>query len=153
MTCVVDVGCHIGSFLSTVCGIAPRGQHVAVEASPTKAQWLKKRFPHVDVFACAAGETKGDAKFLEDADRPGFSHIVEDSEASVGVDVPMRTLNDMLAGRPRIDLIKLDIEGYEVAALRGADKIIGQHRPLILFECGPKPAQYVLMLIAGNSSI
>src|SRR5581483_8317361 len=36
-SCAVDVGCHIGSFLASVIKLAPRGRHVAFEASTIKA--------------------------------------------------------------------------------------------------------------------
>jgi hypothetical protein len=32
----------------------------------------------------------------------------------------------------------MDIEGGELAALRGATKVIGKWRPSIIFECGPE---------------
>src|SRR6516162_8000851 len=34
----VDVGCHIGSFLSYLIKYAPQGRHVAFEASRTKSE-------------------------------------------------------------------------------------------------------------------
>jgi FkbM family methyltransferase len=42
--------------------------------------------------------------------------------------------------RPPVELIKLDIEGGELAALRGAQQIIAKHKPALIFECGPEPA-------------
>ena len=35
-------------------------------------------------------------------------------------------------GLPRVDLLKLDVEGAEEAALTGAAETIGRHRPFIL---------------------
>src|SRR6266849_5789060 len=40
-SCCVDVGCHIGSFLSLLLQLAPAGQHTAIEPSREKAAWLK----------------------------------------------------------------------------------------------------------------
>ena len=41
----LDVGAHIGSFLVQLIRLAPRGKHMAFEALPEKAEWLKKTIP------------------------------------------------------------------------------------------------------------
>src|SRR5689334_3504563 len=46
-SCGVDVGAHIGSFLSLLMTYAPNGRHVAFEPSTTKSKWLTRRFPDV----------------------------------------------------------------------------------------------------------
>jgi len=53
--------------------------------------------------------------------------------------VSLRTLDDLLreAREPRIDLIKLDVEGGELALLRGAIRSIEKDRPLIFGEFHP----------------
>lgn len=51
------------------------------------------------------------------------------------LDVPARTLSDVLeeVGAPDVDLLSLDVEGYEAQALRGLD--LDRHRPrFILVE-------------------
>ena len=40
----------------------------------------------------------------------------------------------------RVDLIKIDTDGYELQVLRGARRMIAEHKPVIIFEWG----QYVL---------
>ena len=63
---------------------------------------------------------------LEAPDRPRMLTDAERREARVVlVEVPMRTLDDLAAdtGRP-IDLIKMDIEGAELEALRGATRLL-----------------------------
>jgi hypothetical protein len=50
--------------------------------------------------------------------------------------VEVRTLDQLLLDEPKIDFIKLDIEGGELNALKGATETIGQHKPVVLFECG-----------------
>lgn len=46
--------------------------------------------------------------------------------------VPMVSLDSL--DLARVDLIKLDIEGMEMEALRGAQSVLGEHRPILLIE-------------------
>lgn len=46
---------------------------------------------------------------------------------------------DELLGSQEIDFIKLDIEGAEAEALRGAARIIDKHRPVLAISCYHKP--------------
>jgi FkbM family methyltransferase len=60
---------------------------------------------------------------------------VQRLETVMEIDVPARTLSSILAelGATRIDLLSLDVEGYEVEVLKGLD--IARHRPrFILVE-------------------
>jgi FkbM family methyltransferase len=138
-TCV-DVGCHIGSFLSLARRLAPQGRHVAFEPSPTKAAWLKQRFPTTEVFAMAVGERSGTIGFYENRQAPGLSFVSDDPDAldhHTIQNVALCRLDDVLNNRARIDLIKIDVEGNELSVLQGAGKVIGSHRPTIVFEFGP----------------
>jgi len=44
----------------------------------------------------------------------------------------------VLRGEPRIDFIKLDIEGHEPYALAGLKGVLRKHRPWILCEFNPR---------------
>jgi FkbM family methyltransferase len=44
----------------------------------------------------------------------------------------------LLAGEPRIDFIKIDIEGYEPFALKGLAQTLRRHKPLVLCEFNPR---------------
>ena len=48
--------------------------------------------------------------------------------------VRIATLDELIPGR--VDLLKLDVEGNELPALKGATKLIDRERPSIIFECG-----------------
>jgi FkbM family methyltransferase len=150
----VDVGAHIGSFLSLLLKQAPKGQHIAFEPSRSKSEWLKKRFPAVDVVASAVADEPGSARFVEDTERPGFSHLefkgdgLPDTQNAhtPTYEVSICRLDDILSGR-RVDLIKLDIEGGELLALRGTKQQIARCQPSIIFECGP---EYALQETGAN---
>jgi FkbM family methyltransferase len=138
-SCGADVGAHIGSFLSLLRRFAPNGEHFAFEPSRTKSAWLKRKFGDVQIFSAAVGEKAGRALFEENPVRPGFSRLVgatPDRSQLPTYEVEVCRLDDVLRDIRRLDLLKLDIEGNEFSALRGAVTIIKKLRPAILFECG-----------------
>src|SRR3954462_2866676 len=52
-SCDVDVGSHLGSFVSLLTTIAPNGRHIAFEPITSKINSIKKRFPKAEVFSFA----------------------------------------------------------------------------------------------------
>jgi FkbM family methyltransferase len=136
-SCVVDVGAHLGSFLNTAINLAPQGRHIAFEPSPTRCPLLRRKFPQATIFEIAAGEQNTDATFAEDRYLPGFSRLLTEADKHVETyTVQVRRLDEILADIGKIDLIKLDIQGAELSALKGAKSIIAKWQPLIIFECG-----------------
>lgn len=138
--CAVDVGCHIGSFLSLLFTLAPRGRHIAFEPSAAKSEILRRRFPLATIYSSAVSDRSGNAVFYEDSRRPGYSRLQQKGEAPArhkdSYEVETCRLDDHLIEAERLDLIKLDIEGGELAALRGATGVMQKFRPTIIFECG-----------------
>jgi FkbM family methyltransferase len=133
---VVDVGCHIGSFLSLISRICPNGSHIAIEASPEKAAWLVAKFPSAIIHSFAVGKENGSAIFFDDQQRPGFSRVGHEIKHARRIEVQVRTLDTLLAKVDCIDFMKIDIEGGELNALIGAVAVLSKYRPAILFECG-----------------
>jgi FkbM family methyltransferase len=81
----------------------------------------------------------------------GSSCIVSNAEAANGngryisIDVERADKIEQLQNAA-IALIKIDIEGYEIHALQGAEELIQKNRPVIVFEQGPQE-------IANGSSV
>lgn len=65
---------------------------------------------------------------------PRHSGLARIDERGGDVDVPMARL-DSFAWQ-RIDVIKMDVEGYELAVLEGAVETLDRLRPVIVFESG-----------------
>lgn len=126
---VVDVGAHLGFFTSMALRASPDGHHVAIEAVPTKAALLAKKFRSVVVHAVAASDSDGTALFSIDNAQSGYCRL----SANGTTRVPIKKL-DGLIDRP-VALIKIDVEGEELAVLRGADNLLRRRRPAIIFEC------------------
>jgi len=138
---VVDVGCHLGSFLRLVQEIAPRGKHIGVEASARKGEWLRSKFPTVEIHNVAVGEIDGEATFEENLREGGYSRLLGANEKTDNLyyTVTVKRLDDLITRK--VDLLKLDIEGAELQALKGGVSIMDKSHPPILFECG---SEYVL---------
>lgn len=132
----VDVGAHIGSIVASAKRRSRPSRIVAVEAIPERAASLERRFPDVAVVQCAVGEREGhDVAFFVDRAQSGYSSLAA-GEGLREIRVPMRTL-DVVLGASAVDVIKIDIEGGELGALRGAINVLARHRPTVMFESAP----------------
>jgi hypothetical protein len=47
-------------------------------------------------------------------------------------------LDEALGDLPRLDFVKIDIEGHEPQALEGFSRLMGRHRPVLLVEFNPR---------------
>lgn len=125
----LDIGCNVGWFSTLVASLPSRPEQVvSVDANPRMVECCRNnlRLNHFsgEVVCCALGPNRGRVTF----------HIPEKrhSRASLGlantqgfgatreIEVEMVPLADLLERFPegRCDLIKMDIEGYELATLR-----------------------------------
>lgn len=97
-------------------------------------------------------DTSGKLKFKLDRDNIGGSRVADKddlcSPCSEIIDVDVRMADDLVFLRDReISLIKIDVEGHELSALKGASEIISHSRPVILFE------QDASQIVGGSSEV
>jgi len=141
----VDIGAHKGEFLDRILARAPAGAHVAVEPLPPFADRLRERYPDVRVEQCALSDSEGGhVTFFHQVDAPAWSSLSEDHAPPNGskaepLQVPLRRL-DVVADAA--DFVKIDVEGGELAVLRGAAGLIERSAPVILFEHAHLHAQH-----------
>jgi FkbM family methyltransferase len=137
----LDIGAHYGSVLSTILRRSPRGRHVAVEAIPEKAQFLREKFPEVTLHELALSDESGSVDFFINTQLSGFSGMMQQEGAAADsyekVVVPCETLDNLMRGVDyRVDFLKIDVEGAEERVLGGGREFLAASSPLILFECG-----------------
>jgi FkbM family methyltransferase len=136
----VDVGAHIGSVIAAVQQCDASIKIVAIEAIPDKASRLRAKFPRVDIHECAVGDQKGEIPFYINTKDSGYSSLGRPTGKTdrfiTQIKVRMEKLDDLVS-HDNIDVIKIDVEGAELAVLRGTEKIIAHSRPIIMFESGP----------------
>ena len=140
-TTFLDVGSHIGSIIAEVQKFSSQIRIIAIEAIPAKATALGKKFPEITVHSCAVGESTGEVSFFIDLKAGGFSSLSRSDRTDKEVreiTVPMRKLDDLVKNTEVLDVMKIDIEGAELGALRGSEEFIMRCRPAIYFESGPR---------------
>ncbi|HEV3047165.1 MAG TPA: FkbM family methyltransferase [Solirubrobacteraceae bacterium] len=65
----------------------------------------------------------------EEGAEPGLGRVLVEQ-----IEVPVSTFDAQLAEHPAPALVKMDVEGAEAAALRGAARLLSQVRPILLCE-------------------
>ena len=142
----LDVGAHAGSVLREIVRLAPRGRHVAWEPLPAFAAGLREEFAGVEVREAALADEAGRRDLTHVIDQPGWSGLAERPTPSDGptetLVVRCERLDDVLASEVRPRFVKIDVEGAEALVLRGAQRTLRAHRPLIAFEHGAGSAEY-----------
>ena len=96
------------------------------------------RLPHVCVLPYAVSDHDGLERFASfDGDASGFSSLhPPDFGGAAWSTVPVARLDTIWEnlGRPEVALVKLDVEGAELAALRGAVHLLDDRRPKLVLE-------------------
>ncbi|WP_227873648.1 FkbM family methyltransferase [Aphanothece sacrum] len=134
----IDIGCHLGSTLSQIIQLAPQGHHIAFEPIPYKAKWLKQKFPEVEIKEVALSDSSNEVDFYVDKTKSGFSGLHQHRKKAEEIEkitVHCDQLDEVISPDYRIDFIKVDVEGGELAVLKGAKNTLSKFHPIILFEC------------------
>jgi FkbM family methyltransferase len=140
----VDVGANIGYFTLLASRlVGPTGRVCAIEANAATFALLQanlelNRCSNVDAHLLAAGESAGFATVVSsDAGNAGGDHAEFAAEAQAGSVAANRL--DWLLADAVVDLIKLDIEGAEAKAIRGAAGLLRRKQaPDLIFEFTPR---------------
>ncbi len=143
---LIDVGANKGSYLPALAGTVPQGTVFAFEPQPPLARYLSRLttacgLQNVQVVHAGCSDAAGVLPLAipGDADTsPGasFAPAVAQREQCRFVDVSVVRLDDFFATETRrVAGLKIDVEGHELAVLRGAAGVVAQHRPTIVCEC------------------
>ena len=143
----LDVGANVGWHTLLMARLVGEGGRVlAAEANPSVRKRLEdnlklNRFRQVEIIPYAIANAEGTVEFYgPDADDPdsGNGHVVADAATGRGeiIRVETRRLDVILPATQieRLDLIKIDVEGFEWPVLQGAEQSIEKFRPHIVFE-------------------
>lgn len=139
----VDVGANIGAFTVPLAKQLNCGTVVAIEASPTVYPYLARNIElndlrNVRLHHCAALDHDLDTVAFYEASKDHFGMGALAAQFSgKAVSVTARTLDSILAedGIDKVDILKVDVEGFEGRVFAGAMKLLtGSRAPTIIFE-------------------
>lgn len=171
----VDVGAGFGLYtLSFAAQLGPAGRVLSFEPLPGPHAFVRRVIrwlgaTNVTLSRQALGDHHGSGEmslprrhglavhgraFLADEAEGVGSNTEFHAERAVPVTVATLDATVRAAGIDRVDLIKIDVEGYELAVLRGAEWTLGLFRPALLLEIehrhldrfGVEPAEVVAWL-------
>jgi FkbM family methyltransferase len=136
----VDIGANVGWHSALAASIV--GEHgavYAIEPNPDNARLIahtigRNRLQHVHLLPFALSDEIGYASFRSAlGSNGGFTGGVDPNYVDPSTTiVPTIRLDDL--GIARVDVIKIDVEGAEPMALRGAAAMIERDHPVIVFE-------------------
>jgi FkbM family methyltransferase len=138
----MDVGANIGWYSLHVAVRDPAARVLAVEPVPTSFRWLQAAVAlngvsNVECHQFAVGERTGTTVLYVDPSIAGAASAApsEHRETADAVECSVVTLDGFVAEHAAtVDFLKLDIEGGELAALRGASRLLASQRPIVFAE-------------------
>jgi FkbM family methyltransferase len=147
---VLDIGANLGFLTAHLAGKAKAAKVYAYEPMPDNLDalnYIVRKFDlkNVQVEPFALGDQDGEVEMVlpvqGKAKQQGLSHIVHDElkEHNEGIrfKVPLKKLDSLpylFAPGVKLSGIKMDVENFEHFVLRGAEKLIKHHHPVIYLE-------------------
>lgn len=138
----VDVGASLGDY-SLVASrlVGPRGKVIAFEPDPVNCRWLRKSIErngltNVELYQEALSDVEGEASFFLSG-VSGWHTLKKGQLAAEKGEIKVRTrpLDDV--DLPRLDVMKIDVEGAELEVLEGARRHLRRFRPLLFVDLHP----------------
>ncbi|MDZ4140999.1 MAG: FkbM family methyltransferase [Methylotenera sp.] len=154
----VDVGANFGwySLIFSMCA-GPSGRVVSIEPEPENLRLLNKNIAtnnatNISVITAGVGASDGVAELsLNDQWNPGMHSLRQSLNSHDKVEIEIKSLDNILKDFPgEIDLLKMDIEGFEVDALMGAHETLArtkcvliEYTPKFIRACGRDPNEFL----------
>jgi len=138
-----DIGANKGSFIYWLSSWCRTGRVIAFEPQPELARRLETicrviGLDNVKVEARAVYSHSGvQDLFVPRGHQPGASlnRGAAEGESFEILSVPVVSLDEYFGEHDKVGLLKIDAEGAEFEILKGAERILRRHAPLLVFEC------------------
>lgn len=140
---VVDIGSNLGYYaLLAATLVGPKGRILAIEPEPQNYKLLTmnmiaNHIQNIDTVQCAVGSKNGTSELYLTKTLNTNSLIPPvDGSAIASIQVKVKTLDALLAELdfPKVDFVRMDIEGGEIAVIKGMQNTLKQYKPAILIE-------------------
>jgi FkbM family methyltransferase len=158
----LDIGGHKGALTYWLQrAVGSSGRVLSFEPQPELARYLQRAghtfgWHHVTVVPLALSASTGQRSLYRPEGPPSPGATLEERGAGAGrpLAVPVESLDCFLERHPLrpIHFIKCDVEGHELDVFRGAERLLTEDHPLLLFECeqrhhGDRPIRRVFQYL------
>jgi FkbM family methyltransferase len=141
---IVDAGANIGFLSMNFAKLCPQGFTYSFEPDSENYDYLSRnrdnnKFSNISLFKTALGEQPGKGELYKLYDNnPGANRILADkpNQQIVSETIEISVLDDFKkkGAIHKVDLLKIDVEGFEPFVLKGAQEIIQTWRPILFVE-------------------
>lgn len=140
---VVDVGANIGYYaLIEAKSVSETGKVYAVEPERSNFELLEKNielnsYSNVECYNVAIGNVNGKSKFYISDEGRNWHSMNENSPAAIHgkcIEVRTFTLDEFLKDKRPVDVIRMDIEGYESTVIEGMKKTLADREVKLFVE-------------------
>ena len=144
---VLDCGASDGDFTREAIG-AGAAKVVSIEISPSSAECIRRNLaPEIaagKVVVYPKGVWDHDDRMTLNVDDTNFaanSVVLHPGSSHPAIEVPLTTIDKIAAelNLPRVDFIKMDIEGAEANAIAGAREVLLRYKPRMAITTEHKP--------------
>lgn len=142
---VLDLGANIGYYaLMESMIVGDKGKVYAVEPSPKNYEILRENielnnFTNIETYNLAMGDHSGKVDMYL-SEYSNWSRLVDrnlNDKIHEIVTVDITTVDEFLEGRTQPDLIRMDVEGYEIKIFRGMEQTLKNEKLGIFVELHP----------------
>lgn len=137
---VLDIGANIGSHSVYFADCTPNGKVIAFEPSGETLSYLNKNtagISNIVVQQLAIGNFNGFVDFYE-CDNDAMNGMKDTGRSAIKDKITTVCLKGddfiRMINLPKVDFIKIDVEGLEHQVLEGLSQTIDQHKPIIFCE-------------------
>jgi len=130
---VVDIGANIGNHAIYFNTFLKPKRIICFEPEPENFGMLQRNINHlsdhsrIDMLRTAIGAEAGCCSMRTFENNRGMARIISNEGDIQALPLDSFDLKD-------VELIKIDVEGYELEVLKGAEKTINNNRPIIIIE-------------------
>ncbi len=142
-TTFVDIGAHNGLMSLYAALISSASRVFSFEPNPHMFEVLKANLElnsctTITPFALALGDQQGTVSIETNAGNSGAAHISTSADATEH-NIPVDTFDHVAKtnGLDHVNLMLMDVEGYENNVLIGAKETLGVHKPDLIIEYDP----------------
>ena len=139
---ILDIGGNIGTTALYFASINQKCRILSFEPHPDTFKRAKENlglnnFKNVEVINIGLGERKEKLKLYEvNQYNPGMNRVLTGERNFPYKEIFIEKLDDFLVekGISRVDIMKIDVEGFELSVLKGGNKIIRLSKPILFIE-------------------